>query len=238
MSNESWKAIWNGKSSEPPESPAAEHEAIVAELLRLDGYHTPTATVAAVTWIAHVQRLARARRLTAGERLFEVGCGAGAFLWPLAQMGVVTDGIDYSASLVEVARRHFRTARIQVGEAADIDTSERYDVVVSNGVFPYFADAEYARTVTSKMLDKCLREVWILDVNDAARKDEALAIRRASYPPGEYDRRYAGLEQLYLEQEWFRDIARTRGLDCTIESQPLHDYVSALYRFNVYFARR
>jgi SAM-dependent methyltransferase len=236
MSSPGWKEIWNGKRSATP-APARDEDAILSELLTLNGYNTPTASVAAGTWRSHVVDLATRHGLLPTDRVFEVGCGAGAFLYPLSRIGCATDGIDYSESLVAAARRYLPASRFTVGEARDIDPAEKYDIVLSSGVFLYFADEAYALEVMRKMVDKCVRGAWILDVNDADMQEEALAIRRASYPPGEYDRAYAGLQQLYLAKSWFREFAADHGLGCRIEPQTLAGYVSAKYRYHVYLTK-
>ena len=35
----------------------------------------------------------------------------------------------------------------------EIDEKEKYDAVISNGVFPYFLDYEYAKKVLNKMYE-------------------------------------------------------------------------------------
>jgi cyclopropane fatty-acyl-phospholipid synthase-like methyltransferase len=237
MSNPRWKRIWNDKRAALA-APARDEDAVLAELLALNGYDTPTGSVAPETWRRHIVEIATRHGLREGDRIFEVGCGAGAFLYPLARLGFVTDGIDYSESLVGAARHHLPRSRFSVGEAIDIDPDDKYELVVSCGVFFYFGDADYAMEVTRRMVEKSTRATWILDVNDADKEDEALSLRRASYPPGEYDRVYAGLQQLYLAKSWFRGFAADNDLACVIEPQSLDGYVSNHYRYNVYLTKR
>ncbi len=237
MPTHGWKEIWTRKrsTSEPDEG---DEDAVLAELLTLDGYNTPTGSVAPAVWRRNVLDLAARHGLAPGDRIFEVGCGAGAFLYPLARLGLVTAGIDYSESHIAAARRYLPGSRLEVAEAIALDASERYDVVASCGVFFYFSDRDYAREVLGKMVDKSTRGVWVLDVNDADREEEALAIRRAAYPPGEYDRAYADLPQLYLARAWFQAFADERGLACTFEPQTLPGYLSARYRYHAFLKKR
>ena len=79
--------------------------------------------------------------ISAGDSIFEVGCGAGAFLYPFYQMGHRVAGIDYAQNLVHLAATVMPAAEIRLGEATALPTQQSYDVVVSNGVFLYFADA-------------------------------------------------------------------------------------------------
>jgi hypothetical protein len=43
--------------------------------------------------------------IRSGDTVYELGCGAGAFLYPLWQRGVKVGGLDYSSSLLDAARR-------------------------------------------------------------------------------------------------------------------------------------
>ncbi len=74
-------------------------------------------------------------------------------------------------------------------------------------------------------------------MNDAACQADSLHLRRQSYAPGEYDRRYAGLDQLYFERSWFTEIAARHGLACRIEPQCLGNYLNGQYRFNVFLTK-
>lgn len=232
-----WKQIWenNGKVALGPE--ARDEDTILNRLLVLNGYNNSTSQVTLDGWRGYARMIAGRVGIRSGDRLFEVGCGAGAFLYPFHEMGYTTDGIDYSAALVEVARKALPGARIDVGDALTIDPGEAYDIVLSQGVFLYFSDQGYAEQVLSRMVEKSRRGVAVLDVSDAALESEALALRRASYDPGEYDRRYAGLEHLYFERAWFEGFAESRGLTCVIESQSMPGYLSAKYRFNVFLSK-
>lgn len=243
MSEQSWRAIWSAKRGTDVGPSACDGEVAVddertlVELLTLNGYHTPTATVSPGAWREYVLGLAERHGLRPGARVFEVGCGAGAFLYPLARAGFVTDGLDFAPGLIEAARRALPEAQLTLSEASALEPTPTYDLVVSSGVFLYFPSAEYAGDVLRKMIAKSTGSVWVLDINDADLKDEALALRRASYPPGEYDRAYAGLDQLYLSRGWFEALAAEHGLTCAFEAQSLPGYVSARYRFHALLSR-
>ncbi len=236
MSGVRWREVWAAKGEGGP-SEEVSGDAALARLLEMNGYGTSTAQVTTDGWRAYVAAIAERMEIRASHRLFEVGCGAGAFLHPLRAMGCVTDGIDYAPGLVDTARRALPGGRFSAGEANDIDPRETYDFVLSQGVFLYFPDLGYAREVLDRMIDKATRGVAVLDVSDAARKEEAITLRRQSYPPGEYDRRYAGLEHLYIDRSWFYARAAERGLSCRVEQQFLPGYLSAQYRYNVYLQR-
>lgn len=87
----------------------------------------------------HVKQ-ARARSV------LDVGCGSGRYLAAFAQLGVERlAGIDISAPMLDLARRHLATAgRVDVelicGNFDEYATNQRFDVVVAMGFFDYQAD--------------------------------------------------------------------------------------------------
>jgi hypothetical protein len=52
-----------------------------------------------------------------------------------------------------------------------------YDFVISNGVFHYFPDLDYAGQVLGRMIAKARRTVAIIKVSDLSRRDEAERVR-------------------------------------------------------------
>lgn len=54
--------------------------------------------------------------LESGQRVLDVGCGAGTFLALVAERGVDPHGIDASESLIELARRRLPGADLRVGD--------------------------------------------------------------------------------------------------------------------------
>lgn len=83
----------------------------------------------------------------AGQRLLEVGCGAGIDLVHFARGGAIVSGIDLAETSIELARRNFAqqglAAELQVmnGEALAFD-DDSFDVVYAHGVLQYTADAQ------------------------------------------------------------------------------------------------
>ena len=229
----SWSEIWNKRSlnSKDAGSPVA-----LADLLRVNGYDTSTAgQVSGQDFEQYHRYISEKCRVLPGDSLFEVGMGGGAFLLPWYQNGHPVGGLDYSRSLVSIARRAMPDAQneFMAAEASALDTTKPYDIVLSNGVFLYFPDHRYARTVAEKMIQKATKTIAILDVPDQAQQEETEKFRRSSLPPGEYKRRYQGLEHLYFPRSWFSALAEAHGLAISIFDQDIHNYGNSRFRFNV-----
>ncbi len=92
-----WREIWDRRRLDPS------HGSTLAQLMAADGLDTGFGSVTETAWRAFVDHVACTLDLRAGTRVFEVGCGAGAFLYPLYESGCTVAGLDQSAALVSYA---------------------------------------------------------------------------------------------------------------------------------------
>jgi SAM-dependent methyltransferase len=227
-SSEAWRRVWEARRLDPAQG------STLSQLIAADGFDTGFGDVDESSWIAFVRRRANELGIVSGMSVFEVGCGAGAFLYELHRMGCVVGGIDRSATLAGFARLVLPEGRFEVGDASELDTASPADVVVSCGVFPYFPSLGYARTVVERMAVKARRAVAILDVPDRATEDAALRYRRASAGgDAAYARRYEHLHHLYYDRAWMLETLQGCGLvRVRVIDQDLAGYGSAAFRFN------
>jgi SAM-dependent methyltransferase len=230
----SWQTVWSSRTVEPASGTT------IAALLVADGYDTPFSRVEPAVWIDNVRRWAARLGIEAGTSVYEVGCGAGAFLAPLQELGARVGGCDLSQALVELAHGALPGAELRVTDAAAVSPSPTYDVVVSKGVFPYFPDLDYARLAVERMVAKARRAVAIIDIPDAQRRAEEVARRAGLYGGDEeYRDRYEGLEHLAYDRRWFEELFGNLGIDNVWTGEDeLEGYANALTRFFVVATRR
>lgn len=227
-----WDEVWERRT------PAAAPTSELAKLIALDGLDTGFGSVAEEDWVAGVRETARRIGLRPGDSVFEVGCGAGAFLYDLRRQGHVVAGLDRSATLIRHAREALPGASLTHADALDLelDLGEQYDAVISWGVFLYFPSHEYALRVLAAMAAKARRVVAVLDLPDAATRDAAMALRRQTAGGEEaYARRYAGLEHLYYDRARVTGALAGCGLSgVTADDQWISGYANARFRFNAW----
>ncbi|HIZ34295.1 MAG TPA: class I SAM-dependent methyltransferase [Candidatus Ruania gallistercoris] len=234
--SQTWQQIWSAKGAAvaPQHAPDS---GTLERLMDLGGYTSPTAAGALSAYERHFRYVRESLSIGTGDSVYEVGCGAGALLYWLHTHCRQVGGADFAEPLVQHARAALPAADDLVHADADrIETTPRYDVVLSNGVFLYFASAEYARRVTERMITKATRAIGIFDVNDADRREEALEVRRAAQRERGLD--YSGLEQLFLPRELFTSIADRHGLECRIDDTATTASANARYRYHVTMHRR
>ena len=79
--------------------------------------------------------------LRAGQRVLDIGCGAGVFLGLAAERGAYPSGIDASAALLELARRRVPNADLRAGDMQFLPFGDdRFDLVTGFTSFFFATD--------------------------------------------------------------------------------------------------
>ena len=223
-----WKSIWEKREIKEDNS------SILSRLISADGFDTGFGTILESDWIAYVEYISNKLNLKESDSIYEVGCGSGAFLYYFYKKGHKVGGVDYSSPLIKIAKKYISNKNFSLKEANQLTIVEKYDYVVSNGVFFYFSSHTYAKDVLSLMLKKANKGIAILEVNDFSKKEESMKLRKGYLSDEEYNKRYKGLEHLYYKKEWFLNFAKEYNLKIDIEQQNINNYTNNMYRFNVF----
>ena len=89
-----------------------------------------------------------------GDRLLDVGCGAGAALEHALARGAEVAGIDPSPAMVERSSRRVRQADIRVGSAEAIPFDEhRFNVLINISSYHHWADQEAGLNEALRVLE-------------------------------------------------------------------------------------
>jgi SAM-dependent methyltransferase len=225
-----WSEVWANRQLDPSKG------SVTAQLLAADGFDTGFGNVAEAHWTAYVDQWTAAMEITPETSVFEVGCGAGAFLYEMHRRGCHVGGIDQSSALIEIAKSVMPDGRFEVADAAELSLEPRTDIVVSSAVFLYFPSLEYASAVLRRMATRAERGVLILDLPDLARRDAAMAHRIATVGGQQaYEERYRGLDHLYFSRNWVEETLTSCGLvEVRTADQNLAGYANGEFRFNAW----
>lgn len=115
-------------------------------------------------WQEFVEHVAETLDVGPGTRVFDAGCGAGAFLLPLFENGYAVGGLDPSPALIDLARRTMPRGRWLAAEPSALDPGEPWDVVLSSAGFAAFPNLDYARGVLARMAAKATHAIAVLAV--------------------------------------------------------------------------
>lgn len=201
------------------------------EVIAVDGFDSGPSAVDAESWRNYVNWFISTVGLSAKDSVYEVGCGAGAFLTVLAEAGIAVGGSDISPGLIEAAKERL-AGEFHVCEATEAPIGD-VDVAFSNSVFQYFPDLDYASDVLGLMCASA-NQVAVLDVPDFGTRERSEAARAEQSGGLElYRARYEALPHLYYEREWFE----RSGWSVTVVDQDIPGYGNSPFRFNVFLRK-
>ena len=192
-----WQEIWN-KSNRIDDY-------ILETLIKADGFDSGAGSFTLKNWKIYTQQLYNKLSVKSNESVYDIGCGSGAFLYPLYLSNIKVGGVDYSSPLIDLANRVMKNSDFQQIEASKIDFKVKYDFVISHSVFHYFSNLKYAEEVIKKMLLKSTKRIGIFDINDKSKKSEYDEIRMGKMNKHEYAQKYEGLDHLFYEKNGLRE---------------------------------
>ncbi|MDE6055572.1 MAG: class I SAM-dependent methyltransferase, partial [Lachnospiraceae bacterium] len=160
----SWKKIWNGKTADSEILLNGDKRAILLELKRSNGFDVAEGMSFEAFCAQYEEIKKNLQKYNPIKSVYEVGCGSGANLYLFESENVFSGGLDFSSSLVQLAKQVLSTQDILCAEAIDLPIEKKYDAVFSNSVFSYFENEEYAERVLEKMLDKANYVIGLIDI--------------------------------------------------------------------------
>jgi len=225
-----WKNIWENRD-------IAFNDLTLHELIKADGFDSGFGTFLQKDWLQYINSISDILDIQNTDSIYEIGCGSGALLYPFYENGHTVGGLDYSEKLLQLARKCMKNMHFDFLSAENMDTTIKYDIIISNSVFQYFTTKEYAKDIVVKMIHKSNGKVAILDLNDSSKKKQAESIRQGTLSKEEYVKKYKDLHQMYYEKTWFEKIALENGYHIKIWDQNIGNYKNSAYRFNVYMVK-
>lgn len=229
-----WLAVWQRRKFILDQTNAD----FLQALIDVDGFDSGAGRIKADAWRSYVCSVADRLGLSPGKQVFEVGCGAGAFLYVLRELGATVSGIDYAENLVRIAQEAIPDGVFLHAEALHMPVAEQVDHVLANSVFHYFPTEAYAEAVLFAMMNKARTSLAILEVPDAARQVASERARRDCLSEQEYEIRYKDLAHRYYQREWFYSMAEKNGFSCEISDQSINGYAQNQFRFNCFMTRK
>lgn len=211
-----WKEIWSKRQADKKILQTMDKRKVLKELKRAAGFDITQEGLNEQALL--LQYDMTRRNLSQGihssielSSVYEVGCGSGANLFLYEGDGLRCGGVDYSQSMLDIAKEVLRTEDLLCDEAVNMKTDIKYDGVLSNSVFSYFTDLEYAGQVLEKMVEKSNFSIGIMDVHDLDRKEDFISYRKSTIE--NYEELYRDLPKLFYSRMFFEDFAKKYHLD-------------------------
>jgi len=185
-----------------------------------------------------------------GSSVLEVGCGSGAFLKALSEISDVTVfGMDFSETLIHVAKEALLEANVWVGDVRDgiRETSGRLlaggkqvDFVVFHSVLHYLSEQD-ATSAVVEALGLAKKKIFLAELPDARFEVSSESAREAALGSEVYREKYRNLRHTYFSTDWANGVIRAANLgkDWRVEriSRTLLDTAQRDFRFSVVLER-
>ncbi len=233
-----WKEVWNKRNTKNEYWNYKETKKVFEEMKMLDGFDVIENTIDFKSYLEQWKEMDFNLNSIYGKNniksVYEIGCGSGPnlYLYQIQNEKYKLGGIDYSKPLVEYAKKVIKSNDIICDEAINIDSNEKYDAVISNSVFSYFSDYDYAEEVLNKMVDKANISVGLLDIHDIEKKDDFIEFRKRE--TNDYENRYKNLEKLFYSKEFFLEFAKKNNLEIKFTRSNVKGYWNNDFIFNCY----
>lgn len=242
MTENKWKSIWEKRVADTDLLARGDVREIFLELKRCDGFDVLGGGMAYEALVEQYQHI-KGNLSSDGmgskvplESIYEVGGGAGANLFLFERDGMRCGGLDYSESLVKIARLVLKTEDISCCEAVDLETEPVYDAVMANGVFHYFPDEGYALQVLEKMFSKAKKSIGIIDIHDSEKEKDFLEYRKKTIP--DYEERYKDLPKLFYRRDFFEEFAARHDMEIRFDESNMKGYWNNGFVFDCYMYKR
>lgn len=117
-------------------------------------------------WYDLVEHVVATLDVGPGTRVWDVTCGAGSFLLPLADNGYIVGGSDSRADVLRAAREAMPQGLFVIAEPWSFDPADPVDVVVASQGFAGCRTTDHARGMVARMLAKATHAVAFLGIDE------------------------------------------------------------------------
>jgi SAM-dependent methyltransferase len=130
-------------------------------LMAADG---PLDAAAEDAWRHFVEHVVETLDVGPGTSVWDVTCGAGAFLYPLWENGYVVGGTDPAPGLIDRARQAMPQGVFLAAAPTALDPADPWDVVIMSRGVDGLPDLDAARGVLARMAAKATHAIAVLNV--------------------------------------------------------------------------
>lgn len=240
--NNKWHDIWEKRNANETEINCGDIKRVFLELKRIAGWDATGDMLAYEQFYKqYVETKNELEFCAASQRrpiksVYEVGCGCGANLYLFQEDGIEVGGVDYSGAEIEIAKQVLREPIELICDAAvNISSEIKYDAVLSNSVFSYFEDYDYAHKVLELMYHKANYSIGIIDIHDVNKKDAFIEYRKSIIE--DYEERYKELPKFFYNKAFFLDFAEKHNMSIRFSGPSMAGYWNSDFVFDCFMIK-
>ena len=223
-----WKSIWSNRTGSGD---------TLQDLLALNGFDSGAGYVSPPYWRDYVSSVAKECGIETGQRVLELGCGAGAFLLALeeAVSGLELSGVDYSRALLSVAKRTLPNGVFREADLRDLEIHGEFDGVLAHSVLQYL-DTDTVEKLFEEATKSARNFVAFLDIPDSKTMRESERVRQGALGELEYERKYGNLRHTYFDLAFFESLQSSKwSMERMLARK--ENYGNDHYRFSVLYRK-
>jgi ubiquinone/menaquinone biosynthesis C-methylase UbiE len=228
-----WRSIWENKAEVPSHN-------TLTSLIKADGFDSVYAQYTNQEWESICRKIVTHSRFDPGSKTLEIGCGSGAIVYCISGLAEgVFYGMDFSSSLIEIAKKTMPSFFWSVQESSNLSYPENFfDTVLIHSVLQYMPNQNYLEETLMEALRVCKTggSIVIADVYDKEKLEVYLALRSEAkgLSVSEYLRENIGFEHMFLSKEFihnfFKDSESVQEVDLNCDNS---SHINSLYNFSV-----
>ena len=230
---QNWKKVWNSREIE-----LNTKSLLLDELIKANGFDTGVGDYNTEDWQTLTAFIAKKFNLNTNSKVFEIGCGSGAFLYSLKQhSGCEIYGVDYSQPLIKIAKNYI-DGDFKICDAKDNWGLEiKMDNIISHSVFNYFPDMEYVTKVIENTFLNLKKggSIAFLDLNNEKKESDYHDLRKKLYVnPEIYEKKYESHSHLFFSIDAMIVILEEIGFkNVRLFENTCKNYSNSQFRFNL-----
>jgi ubiquinone/menaquinone biosynthesis C-methylase UbiE len=233
-----WKSIWENKTE-------VHSQNILNSLIKSDGFDSVYAQYTNQEWESICNKIVAHSKFDINSKTIEIGCGSGAIIYCISMFNGGGGGrggfygIDYSRSLIEIAKKTMPEFVWSVEESYNLSyPDDFFDNVLIHSVLQYMPNHNYLEKTLEEARRVCKNggTIIIADIYDEKKFDDYLTLRSRAkgLSVSEYLKENSGYEHMFLSFEYVRNFFKNSvsvqkiDLNCDQSS-----HINSQYNFSV-----
>ena len=209
----------------------------MTDLLRLNGHYSPTSNIKIKDWNKYINFFIKKYKICNKDNVLEIGCGAGAFLFPLYKKKINCFGADFSRELIRHCKKFLVSKNFYVRDAINLTVfkKRKYSFIFANSLFQYFPTQFYAKKVLDQIFNLTdeKTKIFLLDIPDKKKYNNWKLSVIKKIGQKDFSIKYKNTKHRFYDKNFFFDYCNKNKYKIKISKQNLIKKENSKFRFNV-----